>query len=525
MRLFTIAVLAASSALAQPLILEGELPDSGPDFVLVPFQVPAGTAEVEIRHPVQQPENILDYGLNDPLRTVGWGGGNTEPIVVNAQAASRSYLPGPMTAGAWSVVIGKAKVLVKPARYRLEIELRASPTLAAQPERAPYAHAQALSKEARWYAGDFHVHSRESGDAEPSLDAIATFARGRGLDFVELSDHNTTSQLTWIHDAQGRHPQLLFVPGVEFTTYAGHANGIGATEYVDHRFGLGDASFEAAVADFARQGAVLSINHPVLDLGTACIGCAWKLPIPRDTLGAVEIGTGGWDKTGVLFTKQAIAFWDRLVGQGVKAAAIGGSDDHSAGVRMGAFDSPIGNPTTLVFANELSVSALLEGLKAGRTVVKLQGPDDPMVDIQPTAVELDATGAPLATLVGATVRAPPGELPLRFSVSRGNGAVLKLLVDGQEREAVSVTSADFTTQQSFPVPETGETRIRAEVWVDGNPRTVTSHVFVSRAEDPPKGCGCGAAGAGAFEALALAALAAGRRRKITRKIASNCCPR
>ena len=33
---------------------------------------------------------------------------------------------------------------------------------------------------------------------------------------------------------------------MEFTTYAGHANGIGATQYVDHRFGLPGISLDTA---------------------------------------------------------------------------------------------------------------------------------------------------------------------------------------------------------------------------------------------------------------------------------------
>ena len=59
-----------------------------------------------------------------------------------------------------------------------------------------------LSMEARWYAGDLHAHSRESGDAKPTIDELVTFARSQGLDFVELSDHNTVSQLDFI-DAAG----------------------------------------------------------------------------------------------------------------------------------------------------------------------------------------------------------------------------------------------------------------------------------------------------------------------------------
>lgn len=513
MRWLTLLVLVAIPASAQPTVLEGDLPTDGPAFVLVPFEVPPGTAEIEVRHPVQQPENILDYGLDEPSGAYrGWGGGNSEAIVVGAQASSRSYLTGPIAAGTWNVVIGKAKVVTSPARYRLEIELRTTPTLAAQPERRPYTPAAALSAEARWYAGDFHVHSKESGDAHPTLDEIGAFARGRGLDFVELSDHNTTAQLDFLGDAQARHPQLLFVPGVEFTTYDGHANGIGATTYVDHRFGVGGATFDGAVAAFGAQGAVFSINHPVLDLGLTCIGCAWKQPIPRDALGAVEIGTGGWDKTGLLFTKQAIAFWDRLVGQGVRAAPIGGSDDHSGGTGTGQFDSPIGSPTTMVFATELSAAGIVDAVKAGRTVVKLQGPDDPMVDLEPGLVALDTGDARVTTFIGAHLAVPAGPVELSVRVKGGQGATLKLVQDGAEVSSEPITADPFTTKVSVTAPETGERRLRAEVWIDGQPRTVSGHAFFSLKTEPPKGCGCSSPGPALFGALALG-LGLRRRRR------------
>lgn len=338
-----------TTILAVPVIIEGDLPDGDPAFVMIPFDVPAGTVEIEIAHPRQQPENILDYGVFDQNGFRGWGGGNSENLILNAAAASRSYLPGPINPGTWHVLIGKAKIIVSPARYRLEIETRTFATLPAQSLRAPFLPVQ-LKSEARWYAGDFHVHSRESGDAAPTADAIALFAAMRGLDFVELSEHNTTASVSWLNDVQSRHPNLLLIPGVEFTTYSGHANGIGATQYVDHRFGLEGNSLDTALAAFATQDVVFAINHPLLDLGTTCIGCAWKHKIPRDQLGAVEIGTGGWDKTGVIFTRQVIPWWERLVAQGIKAAPIGGSDDHSGGTGTGQFDSPIGSPTTMVFA-------------------------------------------------------------------------------------------------------------------------------------------------------------------------------
>ena len=57
---------------------------------------------------------------------------------------------------------------------------------------------------------------------------------------------------------QDAHDDILLVPGVEFTTYDGHANGIGATEYVDHRVGFGNVTIIGAAQRFAEQGALFS---------------------------------------------------------------------------------------------------------------------------------------------------------------------------------------------------------------------------------------------------------------------------
>lgn len=487
---FALSLLSAQ-VLAAPLVLEGELTADGPAFVMLPFEVPPGTVEVQVDHPIQQPENILDYGVFDPSGFRGWGGGNAEPAVIGVDAASRSYLPGAVPSGTWSVLIGKAKLVTFPARYRLEIELRTVATLPAQTARRDFVPTT-LKTDARWYAGDFHVHSRESGDAEPTLDEVADFAASRGLDFVELSEHNTPASVSWLSDAQPRHPDVLLLPGVEFTTYAGHANGIGATKYVDHRLGLDAVSLDTALAAFAAQDVVFSINHPLLDLGTTCIGCAWKHPIPREQLGAIELGTGGWDKTGVLFTKKVIAWWERLSSQGVRAAPIGGSDDHSGGRGTGPFDSPIGSPTTMVFATRLDPSGLVAGVRAGHTVVKLQGPDDPMVDLRINeAMVGDALEASSATL--------------KVTVTDGIGATLVVLRDGAEFKSVLVDATPFVLTDSLA--EGG--RYRAEIRLQDQPRTVTNNLWLTLVSKP---MGCDSTGAPVLLAVALALAARSRPR-------------
>lgn len=461
--LLLLAVLSAWGA-DTVVVLEGQAPDDTGDHFFVPFQVPDGIAEIEVHLDDGSAANILDWGLYDPGGWRGWGGGNIEPAVLNAEAASRSYIPGPIQAGTWHVVVGKAKVVERPASYRITITLRDEPTLPAQARR-PWTPPAPLEVGQRWYAGDFHVHSRESGDAQATLDKIADLARERGLDFVVITDHNTVSHLDFLVDAQARHPDVLLIPGMEFTTYDGHANALGATAWVDHKIGQPGITLEGAAQAFAAQGALLSVNHPTLDLGDLCIGCAWAHDFPEE-LAAIEIATGGLAQTGGLFTWSAIELWDELCAEGRRLAALGGSDDHRAGASTSPLQSPIGDPTTLVLANELSVDGILAGVAAGHTVVKLQGPGDPFVAIEAHGLEVTAT------------------------VEGGVGHALKLVVDGQRRPAVPVDADPFAHVLTV---EPGQ-RVRAEVHVDGAPRTVTSHLWPEAApasvapED--KGCGC-----------------------------------
>ncbi|MCC7070121.1 MAG: PHP domain-containing protein [Deltaproteobacteria bacterium] len=496
-RTFTLLVLAlaARTSWAQPapdLVLEGAVPASG-EFFELPFEVPAGTVEIQIAHAATDADDILDFGVLSPEGFRGYGGGNTEDAVIGVEASSRSYLPGPIAPGTWTLYVGKAKVRSAAPGYAAAITFRTTATLPPATDRAPYAEAAPLSSEARFYAGDFHVHSEDSGDARPPLAEIAAFARGRGLDFVVITDHNTVAQDERIAAAQPAHPELLFVPGIELTTYAGHATAFGATAWVDHRVGFGGQTLQAAVDDIVAQGGLLSINHPALDLGDACIGCAWAHEAPAlGTLHGVEIETGGWRQAGRLFAWDAIALWEQLLDQGHHLAALGGSDDHQAGQGN---SSPIADPTTLVFASGLSVSALRQGILDSRTVVKMQGPDDPMI-------ALDTTPA----RVGDTVAA--AEVTLTATVSGGVGSQFRFVQSGLGvAPPVEVTDDPQTFTLLVTPSEGGAERVRAEVQVDDAgelvPRTITSYVWLLPA--PPAACACAVSGRSALP-LASAAL-------------------
>lgn len=462
-----VLLFVAAPARAQTVLtFDGDVPADG-DFFVIPFDVPAGTVEIEVRHDDLSEMNILDWGVLDPGGFRGYGGGNTEPAVFNADAASRSYLPAEITPGAWQVYVGKAKIREMPARYHVEVVLRDAVTLAAQPERAPYVASPALSAEARWYAGDFHVHSRESGDAAPTLEEIADYAEMVGLDFVMLSEHNTVSQLELYAAVQAAHPSLLFVPGVEVTTYHGHAMAMGATEWIDHRLET-DGLTMLNVADAAHaQGAIFSINHPALSIGDACIGCGWMADLGGENVDAMEIQTGAFSVTGRLFYPLASQMWEDFVAAGHHVVAVGGSDDHRAGLGTGAFDSPIGSPTTMVWAEELSAAAILDGVRRGRTVVKLESGADPMLELECDDLDRGVTDTIVADVTTLRVRVTGADI----------GTTVQLVHNGEPGAPIEVVGALFEHEERV-IAGGGEDAYRAELIVAGRPRVVTNHVFL-----------------------------------------------
>jgi hypothetical protein len=469
-------VLSANVARAQEPCsprIQGTVPDGPETHFFLPFEVPDGTAEIEVRYDNLSSENILDWGLDDPNGFRGWGGGNSEPAVVGIEAASRSYVPGPMPMGTWEVVVGKAKIVETPAEYDVCIILRTEPTLRSQP-RMPYEDPGILDNEARWYAGDFHVHSRQSGDASPSISNTLEFAQEAGLDFIVLSEHNTNSGLTLYGSVQQDFPKLLIVPGVEWTTYAGHANAIGAIDWVDHKVGVRGVTAEGAIEAYQAQGALFSINHPTIPGGNLCIGCPWEIDVDPGTVDGVEVQGGIWD---------GIDFWEQMCAEGSHATAVGGSDDHEAGQGSGALYSPIGTPTTMVFAERLSVDAILAAVRAGRTVVKVNSIDDPMLETQLSGERS-----------GHTVFADTATLSVR--VTGGTGHILQVIKNGAVLETQSIDGDPFTHEINVEAPSEGEDRYRHQVVSDGDPLSIGSYTWLRAAEAPEpgessSGCSCG----------------------------------
>lgn len=560
-----VARAVSSAASTQQAVLvynfSSQLPPTALDFFLVPFYLPDGVAELQVQHlqTAIGTTNILDWGIAGPDGSVvGWGGGNTEVAIVGVAATSRSYnLPTHLSnssylmAGNWSVIVGKPRIATPPGSYSINVTLLSAPSLPAQPQRMPYTPSVPLAfppagEALAWYAGDFHIHSRESGDAfaNASHDEIAAFASGAGLDFAHFSEHNTVSTASFLVDAQSRWPHMLLLPGVEYTTYHGHAGALFTTQYVDHRIGnTPNMTIEAAAAAVHAQGGLFSINHIDMyegdangDLRNGCVGCSWDFggALAAGLVDAMEVAIQSWPKIGWIFSPQALNHWDQQHALGYRQLApIGGSDDHHGGQEEGSEGSPIGSPTTMVLAANLSHAALREGVALGRTAVKMFNALDANADLTATVVaqspvealpaavklrgkngrpasSLPASAQSVATRVGGTVGLPSASarVALTATVSLPSpalreAALVRLAEEAQRRGTpmprtgseqlyvalvrnneqtfvANVTSDPFTFSVTVPQPQAGIDRWRAEVHdgATGVLHTITNHIFV-----------------------------------------------
>ncbi|TCM16152.1 hypothetical protein EDF56_108141 [Novosphingobium sp. PhB165] len=398
----------------------------------LPFTLPAGVTRLTIRFSYEGRDQkaAIDMGLIDPQRLRGWSGGARSAMTLAEADATPGYLPGPLPAGKWHLLLGVPNLRVgAQAPWKAEIFVERGPAVTSFAD-AP------LSDKPGWYRGDLHMHtgnsdgkcSAQSGKRVPcpvyrTLEAAAA----RGLDFIAVTDHNTTAQYDALRELQPAFDQLLLVPGREITTFYGHANVFGITGPLDWRMTAPSwAEARKWIEAANRAGGIVSLNHAGSPSGENCMGCGWRVPdVPPSAIGAVEVVNGGtMAETGRPDSpNQGIGLWDRLLATGAHVTGIGGSDNHDA-PPADKLPNPVGTPTTVVYMNELSVPAFLAGIRSGRVFIDIDGTGGRMLD-------LAASAQGKTVHMGGTLEvAAGGDVSLTPQVEGVAQGTLALLVDG-----------------------------------------------------------------------------------------------
>ena len=437
-------------AYAADVVLRGTVSgNQNHSYLAIPFQVPAGVERltVSFSYTGKQDHAVLDIGMEDPDRFRGWSGGNKMEFTIGIADATPSYLPGPIISGTWKLLIGVANIRPKKiASYTVLISFTRTgkagiETFAPGP----------LRMEARWYRGDLHMHTAhsdgtctsQSGKTVPCPVFVTLEAAvKRGLDFVAITDHNTTSQYDAERELQPYFDQLLLIPGREMTTYAGHTNFYGSTDFLDFRVAVpGTPGVDTLFRKAHQLGELVSINHPVLPDGEQCIGCGWQ-PGNYDMrlVNAIEAVNGSNAGINPMLHKLDIAFWEKQLDAGFRPTAVGGSDTHRP--ELGT----IGEPTTVVYADELSVPAILNGIRAGHVFVDLTASRDRVLEVQATAGSSTANmGDALAASAGSMVN-------FTIHVAHCPGSKVRIELDGHAKPALqpgAITTDDQRVQTKW----------------------------------------------------------------------------
>ncbi|MGI8695213.1 MAG: CehA/McbA family metallohydrolase [Mycobacteriales bacterium] len=365
----------------------------------LPVDVPPGAQGIEVTLSYDSSAGVLDLGCFGPAGFRGWSGGARDHYAITAAAATPGYLPGELEEGTWQVALGLHRV--GPAGVEFEVRARIA-GVAVEPPGPPPPTPQRPPPRGlpapggmRWLAGDLHAHTVHS-DGDRTIDELACLGVEAGLDFLAVSDHNTTSHHPFLAAVSRRHG-ITLIPAQEVTTDIGHANAFGDIGWIDFR-----RSAEHWATDTEGRGGLLSINHPL------AADCAWRRPM-RGRPPLAEVWHWSW-----LDTRWGgpIAWWqawgagstaDRRGDAGALATPVGGSDFHSS--REGR---PLGVPTTWVLAAaddgaadpDGRCAAVLAGLAAGRTAITADRAAPAVLRLGAEIVVLDAADTLLVDATG-----------------------------------------------------------------------------------------------------------------------------
>ena len=463
-----IAGPAAAQAPAHPdLTLTGEI--TGRDhqtYREVPFDVPPGVRRVTVTLAYDRANRtVIDLGVWDPERFRGWSGGTRDRFTLSASDASPGYLAGTIPAGRWRAMLGVPNVRSNSrSRYTVTVSFdRAGRTGATDAISDP-----PLRSGPGWYRGDFHMHdahsdgscASQSGRRVPCpLFRTVDAAARAGLDFVAVTDHNTTAHFGELRELQPWFDHMLLIPGVEVTTFRGHANIFNPSGFVDFRVGApGVPDVVALQRSVAASGAILSINHPAAPSGEDCMGCGWAQPGTNYAMvSAVEVVNGPLAEG----PYSGLAFWYARLNEGYRITGIAGSDNHDPDAPGNK--PPIGRPATVVHAASLSRMDVLAGLRAGNVFIDVDGTRDRML-------EVEASSGGRRAVMGGFLD-PTGGISVKIRAKTGTVATASLIGDGMEigRKPISGTG-------EHDLRFTIDAR-RAAKWISVNLRDDAGHLL------------------------------------------------
>ena len=302
-----------------------------------------------------------------------------------------------------------------------------------------YSFSKVFNPNSNWYCGDFHAHTNASSDGDYPPNVVAELARAEGLDFVTITDHNTIAGLSELD----QNLNFPIIPGIEVTLDKGHFNVFGIDDRHQWIEDIGASSKAtplpsrySSVVELmektAQEGLLNSINHPRLH--------PWDWRYHETDLRYVhclELWSDLYWPGNVFANPKAVELWTNWLNAGYRVTAIGGSDYHyPPKPDQGKPGERLGQPTTFVFAEELSAPAILDGLQRGRVYVT-KGP----------RVKFQAEIGGTIYMIGDDIGDQTGDIELTAAIDHEPGLVHAQLVRNGQIIASQQTEGSQTSVQ------------------------------------------------------------------------------
>ena len=428
------------------------------------FTMPEGATRLTINFDYEPKFSQGQNYRNDLSLTVfdpEWARGarhnnNDRNLTITETWATLGYLPGKLQSGVWTAWIDTHRVLPPDTiHYWFEIEISDEPV----ETRAPFVKAPTAPRGAGWYRGDLHGHSLHS-DARWDVPDLAQYARDYKLDFVTLSDHNTTSGMPQLDSLAG--DGLLTIGGMELTTYSGHALALGVRKWVDWRTEIDDTTMPQRVEEARAAGATFIIAHPLSMGDPVCTGCDWGfVDMMPGSARCVEVWNSAWESDRQ--NEGALALWYSWLNQGYRMVGTRGTDIHG----------PLNYTNVgfnVVYAEALSEAEILRAIRQGHLYISAH----PVLDLR--AKGSDGSSG----MVGDFVGGETVEISLKWQEC-SEGERLRLIINGKIAEETPVGASGERTW-TLTAGETSWCVVEIR-GANGEMRAVTNPIFLGNEAD------------------------------------------
>jgi len=390
------------------------------------------------------------------------------PVFISPAFSSPGFSKTRIEPGSWTVVLEVWEILTPAVYAKLSISATALPDT----QTAKAATGAGTSRGKRpgpvrrvkpdgVLFGEMHAHTVHS-DGRHTVAELAEKAEALGLDFVCVTDHNTTSAIADFVDGP-----VTLIPGEELTSFFGHFCLYGISEAVDWHDSRGNVTLEEGIRRARARGALAGLAHPNAIGRPVCVGCRYAGTVPDDCFDLVELWSGPWAHYFPSIVK-SIALWDELWDRGLNVVGVAGRDWHHSGQED---TGKLRFPVTAVLCTERTPEAILESILAGKVYLTL-GP----------AIEVAARVGRKAAGIGEQVPAGPEErVEIETTVTGVEplSGIVRLVKDGRtECDRI----LDRVRQDSFSVTATGPGRYRVELWSREEQEllAITNHILVGK---------------------------------------------